>query len=72
MIFLTSVLDYLCTNTLAFTWLCNDKLSIKKIGKCCLSNRVNIQMCIQIWDIYFVFVFENIQIRIHIYIVKIE
>jgi hypothetical protein len=37
-------LSMLCTNTLVFTWFCNCKLSIKKIGKYCLPNRVNIWM----------------------------
>jgi hypothetical protein len=59
-------LSLLCTNILVFTWFCNCKFPIKKIGKCYLSNRVDIQMCIRIWDNRFVFVFENIRIRIHI------
>jgi hypothetical protein len=35
----------LCTETLIFTWFCNCKFSIKKIGKCCLPNRVDIWIC---------------------------
>jgi hypothetical protein len=49
----------LCTNTLVFTWFCNCKFLIKKIGKYCLPNRVDIRMCIWIRDICFVFVYLN-------------
>jgi hypothetical protein len=56
----------LCTNTLVFPWFCNCRFSIKKIGRCCLPNRVDIRMRIRIWDIRFVFVFENIWICIRI------
>jgi hypothetical protein len=59
-------LDLLCTNTLAFTKFCNCELYIKKIGKCCLPNQVNIRMHAQIRGNCFVFVFENIRIRIRI------
>jgi hypothetical protein len=55
----------LCTSTLVFTWFCNCKLSIKKIGKC-FPDWVNIGMCYRIQDIYFVFIFENIRICIRI------
>jgi hypothetical protein len=55
-------LSLLCTNILVFTWFRNCKFPIKKIGKCYLSNRVDIRMCIRIQDIRFVFVSKYMRI----------